>query len=74
MSCHSQLSAKHVMSQWKIFLIDTRLFVRVYFVQEPEQRATVSFTHRLKWEVFRSVPHLCKGQDGTMGLLEHEVG
>jgi len=40
MSCHSQWSAKHVMSQWKIILIDTRLFVRVYIVQEPEQRET----------------------------------
>lgn len=39
MSCHSQLSAKHVMSQWKIILIDKRLFVQVYFVQESEQIA-----------------------------------
>lgn len=72
MSCHFQLSANHVMSQWEIILIDTRLFVRVFFVHGSESNNTGSFTHRLNWEVFRSVLDLCAGQD-VMGLLENEV-
>ncbi len=73
MSCHSQLGAKHAMSQWKIILIDTRLFVRVYFVQEPEQRATTQKVLLTIWNGKCLGVYLICARD-KMGLIEDEVG